>query len=143
MACLLKNSDPFTSIAKYVKDKSKRLVYIVSIRNKPDCFVNLIQEKFGVCYHPKHGGWMSLDGVLIFKDVLCPDLPKRDPPDVVDTQKKRVELLEQFNIPDWSFRDLLSTPERKYFEEHIEYLSTEDRQKRRDIVQRIRSRDKD
>ena len=84
---------------------------------------------------------MSLDVVLIFKDVVCPDLPRRDPPDVVDTQENRVKLLKQVNTDAWLFRDLLSAPERKYCEEHIEYLSTSDPQKRRDIVQKIRSSD--
>nr|XP_022307638.1 LOW QUALITY PROTEIN: methylmalonic aciduria and homocystinuria type C protein homolog [Crassostrea virginica] len=94
---------------------------------------------FGVCYHPVYGGWVSLDGVFIFKDVLCPDLPQRAPRDVIPSQEKRVELLEKFNFPQWSYRDLLPVP-RKYCEEHKEYLSTTDIDQKISIAKRIKSR---
>uniref|UniRef100_A0A8B8BYH9 Cyanocobalamin reductase (cyanide-eliminating) n=1 Tax=Crassostrea virginica TaxID=6565 RepID=A0A8B8BYH9_CRAVI len=83
---------------------------------------------YGVCYHPVYGGWISLDGVFIFKDVLCPDLPQQTPPDVIPSQKQRIELLEKYNTPPWSFRDLLPVP-RKYADEHIKYLSSNLQQK--------------
>ena len=83
-----------------------------------------MQKKYGVCCHPEYGGWISLDGVFIFKDVLCPDLPQRDPQDVIPRPEKRVDLLEKFNFPQWLFRDVLPVP-RKYAEEHKEYLSSD------------------
>ena len=67
--------------------------------------------------------------------------PKAGPPDVVDTQDKRVELLEQCNIECGSFRDNLSVLDRKYFEEHMAYLSTSDPEKINDFGKKIRSRD--
>nr|XP_022307864.1 methylmalonic aciduria and homocystinuria type C protein homolog [Crassostrea virginica] len=86
------------------------------------------QKIYGVCYHPVYGGWISLDGVFIFKDVLCPDLPQRAPPVVIPSQKQRIELLEKYNTPPWAFRDLLLVP-RKYADEHIKYLSSNLQQK--------------
>ena len=70
----------------------------------------------GVSFHPVYGGWVSFDGVFIFKDVVCPDLPQRAPKDVFPDRKERVELLE-------IFRDY-PVP-RKYAEEHEEYLSSD------------------
>ena len=85
-----------------------------------------LQTICGVCYHPTYGGWVSLDGVFIFKDVLCPDLPQRAPQDVIPSEEKRVELLEKYNKIDLSFRDLLPVPvPRKYAKEHEKYLSSE------------------
>ncbi|XP_078329182.1 cyanocobalamin reductase / alkylcobalamin dealkylase-like [Crassostrea virginica] len=78
---------------------------------------------YGACYHPVYGGWVSLDGVFIFKDVLCPDLPQQAPQDVFPNREERIELLKKYNTPPWSFRDLLPVP-RKYAEEHENYLSS-------------------
>ena len=83
-----------------------------------------MQKIFGACYHPVYGGWISLDGVFIFKDVLCPALPKKDPEDVFPNREKRIELLNKYNTPPHSFRDLLPVP-RRYAEEHIVYLSSD------------------
>ncbi|XP_078327892.1 uncharacterized protein LOC111115434 [Crassostrea virginica] len=97
------------------------------------------QKIHGTCYHPVYGGWISIDGVFIFKDVLCSYLEQKAPQDVIPSQEKRAELLDKFSRQDISFRDLLPV-RRKYSTDHIEYLSTKDPQKRRDIVQRIKSR---
>nr|XP_022307642.1 methylmalonic aciduria and homocystinuria type C protein homolog [Crassostrea virginica] len=78
---------------------------------------------YGVCYHPVYGGWVSLDGVFIFKDVLCPDLEQKAPVDVFPNRKERIELLEKYNTPPHSFRDLLPVPQ-KFTEEHQKYLSS-------------------
>ena len=82
-----------------------------------------MQNIYGACYHPVYGGWVSLDGVFIFKDVLCPDLPQQAPQDVFPNREERIELLKKYNTPPWSFRDLLSVS-RKYAEEHENYLSS-------------------
>ena len=58
-----------------------------------------MQKIYGVCYHPTYGGWISLDGVFIFKDVLCPDLPQQAPKDIFPNDKERVKLLNKFNSP--------------------------------------------
>nr|XP_022317705.1 methylmalonic aciduria and homocystinuria type C protein homolog [Crassostrea virginica] len=97
------------------------------------------QKICGVCYHPVYGGWFGLRGVFIFKDVRCPDLPRRAPPDVIPGQAQRVELLEKFNFhwQDWSFRDLLPVP-HKYSREQVVYFSTKPKD-RGALIQRIRS----
>ncbi|XP_013772122.1 methylmalonic aciduria and homocystinuria type C protein homolog [Limulus polyphemus] len=83
------------------------------------------QKIYGVCIHPRYGGWFSFRGVLIFKDVLCPDLVKNPPPDVVASDELRIELLERFNFhwQDWSYRDIIPVVDI-YSEEQKHYFST-------------------
>ena len=95
-----------------------------------------LQTIYGVCYHPTYGGWFSLDGVFIFKDVLCPDLPQRAPRDVIPSQEKRVELLEKYNIPKWSFRDLLPVP-KKFSEGYKKYIAAKDLNQKIAIAKKI------
>ncbi|XP_013417146.1 methylmalonic aciduria and homocystinuria type C protein homolog [Lingula anatina] len=80
---------------------------------------------FGVSVHPKYGGWFAIRGVLIFKDVLCSDLQRKEPPDVVPTDELKKELLERYNFhwQDWSFRDIIPV-ENRYSEEQKTYFST-------------------
>ena len=82
-----------------------------------------MQSIHGVCYHPVYGGWVSLDGVFIFKDVLCPDLEQKVPKDLFPHRKERIELLEKYNTPPYLFRDLIPVP-RKFAEEHQKYFSS-------------------
>lgn len=86
------------------------------------------EKIYGVSVHPKYGGWFALRGVLIFKDVLAPELEKKEPLDCVPTREKRIELLEKFNRcwQDWSYRDVsvLEITER-YSEEQKQYFATE------------------
>lgn len=79
----------------------------------------------GVCVHAKYGGWFAIRGVIIFKDVLVPDLPKKEPVDVVQGDEKRIELLDKFNFhwKDWSFRDVVPS-DVKYSEEQKKYFAT-------------------
>jgi len=67
--------------------------------------------------HAKHRGWFAIRGVIIFKDVLAPNLPRKEPEDVVQGDKKRIEALEKFNFhwKDWGFRDIVAT-DAKYSE---------------------------
>ncbi|EDO39337.1 predicted protein, partial [Nematostella vectensis] len=83
------------------------------------------QRICGVCVHPKYGGWFAIRGVLIFKTFKYPDLPRKQPMDVVVGDEKRIELLEKFNFhwEDWSFRDVVPS-ERKYSDQQIKYFST-------------------
>ena len=88
-----------------------------------------MQKIYGVSFHPVYGRWVSLDGVFIFKDVLCPDLPQRVPKDVLSDRKERVELLDifrEFEVP------------RKFTDEHEEYLFS-DLHRQIDIARRIKS----
>ncbi|XP_014667334.1 PREDICTED: methylmalonic aciduria and homocystinuria type C protein homolog [Priapulus caudatus] len=80
---------------------------------------------YGVCIHPKWGGWFGLRGVLIFDNVQCPELSQTIPPDVVDTDAKKIELLERFNNnwQDWTFRDIIP-PDGRYSEEQKLYFAT-------------------
>ena len=64
---------------------------------------------YGVSVHPTYGGWFAFRGVLIFVDMRVPNLERVEPPDVVPTNEKRVELLEKFNFhwKEWTFRDII------------------------------------
>lgn len=79
----------------------------------------------GVSVHANYGGWFAIRGVIIFKDILVPDLQKKEAVDVVQGDEKRIELLEKFNFhwKDWSFRDIVPT-ESKYSEEQKKYFAT-------------------
>jgi methylmalonic aciduria homocystinuria type C protein len=79
----------------------------------------------GVSVHPKYGGWFAMRGVLIFKDVLVPSLPKTEPTDVVKGDEKKIELLEKFNFhwQNWSFRDIVPAIS-KYSEQQKKYFAT-------------------
>lgn len=79
----------------------------------------------GVSIHPKYGGWFAMRGIFIFKNVLVPNLPKREPEDIVKDDAKKIELLEKFNFhwKDWSFRDIIPTV-AQYSEQQKKYFST-------------------
>ena len=96
------------------------------------------QKIFGVCIHPKYGGWFALRGVLIFKGVTCPELEKKEPIDCVPTFEKRKELLEMFNYHwrDWTFRDIIPAV-KKYSEDQMEYFSTPPKD-RRQLIDKLK-----
>uniref|UniRef100_H3B573 Cyanocobalamin reductase / alkylcobalamin dealkylase n=1 Tax=Latimeria chalumnae TaxID=7897 RepID=H3B573_LATCH len=80
---------------------------------------------YGVCIHPRYGGWFAIRGVLIFPDVEAAALEQRAPIDCVETDEKRIELLERFNFHwrDWSYRDVVEV-EESYSEEQRLYFAT-------------------
>lgn len=81
---------------------------------------------FGVCIHPRLGGWFAIRALLLFKDVQVGDeLQQKDPPDCVCSQEDRIELLERFNFrwQDWSYRDIVPT-EESYSPQQREYFLT-------------------
>lgn len=80
---------------------------------------------YGVSIHPKYGGWFAMRGVIIFKDVMTPMLPRKEPDDVVKGDEKKIELLEKFNFhwKDWSYRDVVPA-DLKYSEEQKKYFAT-------------------
>ena len=97
---------------------------------------------FGVSVHPKYGGWFALRGVLIFKDLLTPELQQKDPVDCVPTQKQRIELLEKFNLnwQDWSYRDVTGIEvTEKYSETQQQYFATEP-SKRFELIKTLQGR---
>ncbi|KAJ8279021.1 hypothetical protein COCON_G00060870 [Conger conger] len=95
---------------------------------RADIAVNPWGEKkmFGVCIHPKLGGWFAIRALLVFPGVVVgEELQQRPPPDCVPSQESRVELLERFNLrwKDGSYRDIVPAAER-YSQEQQTYFST-------------------
>lgn len=100
------------------------------------------EKIYGVSVHPKYGGWFALRGVMIFKDVLAPELIQKDPVDCVPSRELRIELLEKFNRhwQDWSYRDVSGTGiEERYSREQKDYFGTEPRL-RSDLIDTLRLR---
>lgn len=83
------------------------------------------QKIFGVCIHPKYGGWFAIRGLLLFPDIQVPFLEQPAPVDCVSTEEKRIQLLEQFNFhwQDGRYRDIIEVKER-YSEEQKAYFAT-------------------
>ena len=83
-----------------------------------------MQKICGVSIHPRYAGWFALRGVILFRDVLVPELEQKSPPDVVSDDRLRVELLELFNFhwKNWSFRDIVPAV-AKYCQELQDYLT--------------------
>ncbi|XP_067846229.1 cyanocobalamin reductase / alkylcobalamin dealkylase isoform X2 [Heptranchias perlo] len=94
---------------------------------KEDVQKNLWGEKkiYGVCIHPRYGGWFAIRGVLIFPDVQVPSLEQKLPVDCVSTDEKKIQLLERFNFhwKDWTYRDIIDVEER-YSEGQKQYFAT-------------------
>lgn len=83
---------------------------------------------FGVSMHPKYGGWFAFRGVLIFKDLLVPELQPKEPIGCVSTREQRIDLLEKFNFSwqDWSYRDVTGEEiVERYSEKQKHYFKTE------------------
>lgn len=93
---------------------------------------------YGVCIHPKYGGWFALRAIIIFKDFICSYLLKKEPEDIVPENKKQ-ELLEKFNYnwESWSYRDIIPVSER-YSEEQKKYFATKPGQRLK-IIDDIRN----
>lgn len=93
--------------------------------------ISVFQNIYGVSIHPKYGGWFALRGVLIFKNVQCPDLQKKQAIDIVSTQELKQDLLERFNFhwQDWTFRDIIPV-EKKYSELQKQYFATPPKDRR-------------
>ncbi|XP_017262612.1 cyanocobalamin reductase / alkylcobalamin dealkylase [Kryptolebias marmoratus] len=84
------------------------------------------KKMFGVCMHPKFGGWFAIRALLVFVDVAAgSELLQPAPPDCVPSREDRIQLLEAFNFrwQDWSFRDIVP-PLQTYSEKQKEYFST-------------------
>ncbi|KAM4547662.1 cyanocobalamin reductase / alkylcobalamin dealkylase [Odontesthes bonariensis] len=84
------------------------------------------KKMFGVCVHPKLGGWFAIRALLVFGDVMVgSELVQPDPPDCVPSREGRIQLLEAFNFcwQDWSYRDIVH-PVQTYSQKQRDYFST-------------------
>ena len=84
------------------------------------------EEKiFGLCVHPKYGGWFAIRCVMIFHDVKDPSLQHNPPPDCVPSRDGRIKVLNLFNgnWKDWKYRDIIPV-EEKYSELQKLYFET-------------------
>lgn len=58
-----------------------------------------LQKIFGVCVHPKFGGWFAIRALLVFEGVTVgAEMEQPPPPDCVPTREGRIRLLEAFNF---------------------------------------------
>lgn len=81
---------------------------------------------FGVCIHPRLGGWFAIRALLVLKGVEVGEILQQfDPPDCVHSQEARIKLLNEFNLhwKDWTYRDIISTEDR-YSDQQKEYFIT-------------------
>ena len=96
---------------------------------------------YGVCVHPRYGGWFALRGVLLFHGLLAPSLAQRVPVDCVSSRDGRVELLEEFNTnwQNWKYKDVMENGEivERYSDRQRTYFATEPRD-RFDLIERWR-----
>ena len=82
---------------------------------------------YGVSIHPLYGGWFALRGVLVFRDIQVAELSRKQPPDCVRSESRRVELLEEFNFhwQEWRYRDIMDQPvKQRYSEDQQKYFGT-------------------
>ncbi|KAM3876147.1 cyanocobalamin reductase / alkylcobalamin dealkylase [Diretmus argenteus] len=95
---------------------------------KPDVTDHPWEKKkmFGVCVHPRFGGWFAIRALLVFGGVeVGSELVQPLPPDCVPSQESRIQLLESFNFrwQDWSYRDIVH-PVQTYSQKQRDYFST-------------------
>ncbi|XP_064789290.1 cyanocobalamin reductase / alkylcobalamin dealkylase [Oncorhynchus masou masou] len=84
------------------------------------------KKMFGVCIHPRLGGWFAIRAMLVFVgSEVGSELQQTAPPDCVPTREDRIQLLEDFNLrwQDWSYRDIVP-PVQTYSVKQREYFST-------------------
>uniref|UniRef100_A0A8C5BDD7 Cyanocobalamin reductase / alkylcobalamin dealkylase n=1 Tax=Gadus morhua TaxID=8049 RepID=A0A8C5BDD7_GADMO len=84
------------------------------------------KKKFGVCIHPRFGGWFAIRALLVFEGVQvgC-EVLQSSPPDCVPSREARIQLLEDFNLrwQDWKYRDIIP-PVQRYSQRQRDYFST-------------------
>lgn len=64
-------------------------------------FISLfyLQKMFGVCVHPRFGGWFAVRALLIFEGVTVGlEMVQPVPQDCVPSREGRIQLLEAFNF---------------------------------------------
>ncbi|XP_039266627.2 cyanocobalamin reductase / alkylcobalamin dealkylase-like [Styela clava] len=96
--------------------------------NSTDCICespwNKSKRIYGVCVHPKYGGWFAIRGAMIFPHIKS-EIPKCPPVDCVNTRELRIQLLNRFNgnWQDWTYRDVIPVID-KYSELQKKYFAT-------------------
>ncbi|XP_017543975.2 cyanocobalamin reductase / alkylcobalamin dealkylase [Pygocentrus nattereri] len=84
------------------------------------------KKMFGVCIHPRLGGWFAIRALLVWKDVeVGEEMHQVAPTDCVSSQEARIELLERFNYhwQDWTYRNIIPA-EESYSPWQQEYFIT-------------------
>ncbi|XP_041791942.1 cyanocobalamin reductase / alkylcobalamin dealkylase [Chelmon rostratus] len=84
------------------------------------------KKMFGVCVHPRFGGWFAIRALLVFGGVTVgSEVEQPVPPDCVPSREGRIQLLEAFNFhwQDWSYRDIVH-PVQTYSQKQRDYFST-------------------
>ncbi|KAM3619514.1 uncharacterized protein V6R79_009527 [Siganus canaliculatus] len=84
------------------------------------------KKMFGVCVHPRFGGWFAIRALLVFERVIVgSDMVQPLPPDCVPSREQRIKLLEAFNYhwQDWSYRNIVQ-PVQTYSQKQKDYFST-------------------
>lgn len=71
---------------------------------------------FGVCVHPRFGGWFAIRALMVFGGVTVgSEMVQPLPPDCVSAREDRIHLLEAFNYH-WQVLDhgaqMLGMPNR-------------------------------
>ncbi|KAM9831893.1 cyanocobalamin reductase / alkylcobalamin dealkylase [Neosynchiropus ocellatus] len=89
------------------------------------------KKMFGVCVHPKYGGWFAIRALLVFTGVEADsDLAQPTPTDCVPSREARIQLLEGFNLhwQDWSYRNIIPAVQT-YSQKQQEYFTTKPKQR--------------
>lgn len=84
------------------------------------------KKRFGVCVHPRFGGWFAIRALLVFEGVeVGAELQKPSSPDCVPSRDARIRLLDDFNLrwQDWSYRDAVPSAQT-YSQKQRDYFST-------------------
>lgn len=117
----------------------ENLCYCIISCDNRNLWTFAFQKIYGVCIHPKYGGWFALRGVLIFTDVLCPQLEEKLCEDLLPSDEQKKDLLGKYNDhwQDWSFRDVFPVEER-YSEEQKTYFATPPGE-RQELVQKMKN----
>ncbi|XP_075040099.1 cyanocobalamin reductase / alkylcobalamin dealkylase isoform X2 [Mixophyes fleayi] len=94
------------------------------------------RKMFGVCVHPRFGGWFAIRAVLVFPGVLVPGLEQVQPLDCLPGREDRIRLLENFNFNwrDGKYRDVLPA-EEKYSADQTLYFATPPAERRKLLEQ--------
>lgn len=76
--------------------------YSAHFLNSPSVSLN---KMFGVCVHPRLGGWFAIRALMVFGGVTVgSEMVQPLPPDCVPAREDRIRLLEAFNFH-WQVRD--------------------------------------
>uniref|UniRef100_A0A3Q3VNR5 Cyanocobalamin reductase / alkylcobalamin dealkylase n=1 Tax=Mola mola TaxID=94237 RepID=A0A3Q3VNR5_MOLML len=84
------------------------------------------KKMFGVCIHPKFGGWFAIRALLVFGGVTVgSEMTQPIAPDCLPSREHRIQLLEAFNFHwrDWNYRNIIP-PVQTYSEKQKDYFST-------------------